>query len=66
MMTDIKIGSIVKLNSGGPRMTVVSLNDGFVGCSWFSCKPLIINGVLSAKEYELSSNIFPINSLING
>lgn len=37
-MKDITIGSVVRLKSGGPLMTVVeeNTNDGFVSCEWFT------------------------------
>lgn len=32
---DIKIGSIVILNSGGPEMTVVEILEEEIVCTWF-------------------------------
>ena len=34
------IGSIVKLKSGGPDMTVYSLDRGHLNCQWFAGKKL--------------------------
>ena len=37
MAQALKIGDIVQLNSGGPKMTVAGLqSDGAVRCVWFS------------------------------
>lgn len=37
MRTTFKIGEVVQLKSGGPKMTVSSgpLEDGDVACTWF-------------------------------
>ncbi len=29
-----KIGDVVELNSGGPLMTVVKMEGGWIGCGW--------------------------------
>lgn len=36
-MADYAVGSLVRLRSGGPAMTVreVAEGDGFIGCVWF-------------------------------
>jgi uncharacterized protein YodC (DUF2158 family) len=34
----IEIGSVVRLKSGGPSMTVVSLHQGHWLCTWFDSK----------------------------
>lgn len=36
-LTDFKIGDIVELKSGGPKMTVSVINDeeNTIGCTWF-------------------------------
>ena len=37
MKTDFKIGDVVVLNSGGPRMTITDIiGDGKVNCMWFN------------------------------
>jgi uncharacterized protein YodC (DUF2158 family) len=37
MAQELKIGDVVQLNSGGPKMTVAGLqSDGAVRCVWFS------------------------------
>ena len=33
----MKIGDVVKLKSGGVRMTVNDMYDGVVYCKWFDC-----------------------------
>jgi uncharacterized protein YodC (DUF2158 family) len=35
-MSDIKTGSVVKLASGGPKMTVQFSEDALVHCVWFN------------------------------
>ena len=32
---ELKIGDVVKLKSGGPTMTVIKIEDGYVYCKWF-------------------------------
>lgn len=34
-MEKLKIGDTVKLNSGGPTMTVCNVNDTMIECEWF-------------------------------
>lgn len=33
---ELKVGSVVRLKSGGPRMTVEAVEDGEVHCEWFT------------------------------
>lgn len=33
-MSEVKVGSVVKLKSGGPRMTVNHLESGSMECIW--------------------------------
>lgn len=35
MAKDIRIGDVIKLTSGGPRMTVGYVNQGFIKASYF-------------------------------
>jgi len=51
-MTDIKADSIVKLNSGGPKMTSVEGPDqeGLVECIWFNASKK-----LEVHRFKLSS-----------
>lgn len=35
-MADFKVGDVVMLNSGGPKMTVIDHHNGFVTAVWFS------------------------------
>jgi uncharacterized protein YodC (DUF2158 family) len=51
-MTEIKAGSIVKLKSGGPKMTSVEGPDqeGRVECQWFSASKK-----LEVNRFRLSS-----------
>ncbi len=34
-MNDLKKGDVVKLNSGGPKMTIFKIEGDFVSCHWF-------------------------------
>jgi uncharacterized protein YodC (DUF2158 family) len=37
MAETFKVGEVVQLNSGGPRMTVSSIgSEGTVNCTWFN------------------------------
>lgn len=51
-MTEINIGDVVQLKSGGPSMTVDSVNDDSCKCSWF----------LSNNDFM--SSIFNLTSLV--
>jgi len=46
------IGSIVKLKSGGPDMSVKSANDSHCTCQWFAGKKLE-QGVFHFETLEL-------------
>jgi uncharacterized protein YodC (DUF2158 family) len=45
---DMKIGTIVRLNSGGPLMTVQHVNDDICICRWFD------NKELKSSEFNLN------------
>ena len=47
----MKIGDKVVLKSGGPTMTVKSVNDDFARCQWFD------------KNQELKEGGFPCDAL---
>jgi len=36
MSKEFTIGSVVKLNSGGPSMTILSINGETITCQWFT------------------------------
>lgn len=48
-MTDIKVGDVVQLNSGGPYMTVVNVERGTVYTNWF------IGAKLESADFEPES-----------
>ncbi|HEY6350346.1 MAG TPA: DUF2158 domain-containing protein [Candidatus Angelobacter sp.] len=50
VMTQWKVGDIVKLKSGGPAMTVSELADSQVWCMWF-------------EGTEQKQAIFPVDAL---
>jgi uncharacterized protein YodC (DUF2158 family) len=60
-MSNIKVGAVVQLKSGGPKMTVKSImSPSAVGCQWFEGAKLQ-NGVfdsasLKVVEEEQKSN----------
>ena len=39
-MSDLKVGDVVRLKSGGPVMTVAKMGDGYVICQWFDEKKM--------------------------
>lgn len=60
-----KIGDVVKLKSGGSKMTVSEINDaGMVVCTWLDSK-----GLAQEKEFDQESlkiNKKPVTPLISG
>ncbi len=34
-MNDLKVGDVVKLNSGGPKMTIYKIEAHLASCHWF-------------------------------
>ena len=48
----MKVGDLVQLNSGGPRMTVAWLQDEQAGCIWFA-------EALNGGEYKTQT--FPLS-----
>ena len=49
----IKVGSTVKLKSGGPLMTVTSISDERVMCMWFA-----------DEKFDVAESDFHIKSLV--
>lgn len=47
----MKVGDVVKLNSGGPSMTIIAFDEATVECLWFS------------SDYHLQKASFPIEIL---
>lgn len=47
MENEIKVGSVVTLKSGSPKMTVDYIGDNKVTCVWF------VDGVVSIAEFSL-------------
>lgn len=61
MENAIKIGDIVCLASGGPRMTVSSeMSEGFVNVTWFVVNT-IIDGITIYGDYKHGR--FPVSTL---
>jgi uncharacterized protein YodC (DUF2158 family) len=43
-MTDFKVGDVVRLKSGGPKMTIgASMKDDRVECHWFGGQTIEVN-----------------------
>lgn len=45
----MKVGDTVKLNSGGPSMTVLTIDDNKAECLWFT------------SDYQLQTATFPLD-----
>ncbi|WP_165576243.1 YodC family protein [Aeromonas bestiarum] len=45
----MKVGDVVKLNSGGPSMTVLTIDEKEAKCLWFT------------SDYQLQSATFPLD-----
>ena len=54
-MTELKVGDVVQLNSGGPKMTVYSITDNDVGCNWFACERVSTAIFLAQQLTKFSS-----------
>lgn len=52
-MSEIKRGSTVKLNSGGPKMTVNYRTGGGWKCDWFNEQGELKSGVFSDEALTL-------------
>lgn len=52
MKEEIKLGSVVKLKSGGPLMTVSYLNESISMCTWFY-DGKIINTEINVEALQL-------------
>lgn len=35
---ELKVGDIVQLKSGGPKMTIENIRDGEICCTWFDAQ----------------------------
>ena len=51
MAQELNIGDVVELNSGGPKMTVASIQPEDVRCVWFGC------------DAKSESSVFPLVAL---
>jgi uncharacterized protein YodC (DUF2158 family) len=47
-------GDVVKLKSGGEKMTIETISDGLVDCVWFEDKKVVRNSFepVTLKKYE--------------
>ncbi|NMH66931.1 YodC family protein [Shewanella salipaludis] len=48
-----KVGDVVVLKSGGPRMTVVEIDELDCFCQWFDDKNNLASGGFSASSIEI-------------
>jgi len=40
-MNEFKVGDVVTLNSGGPKMTISSIDGDLVCCTWFMTSSVV-------------------------
>lgn len=52
MGKEFTIGSVVRLKSGGPKMTVTSINEDKVTCQWFGDGKNLSQGEFLDKTLE--------------
>ncbi len=50
MAEKIEVGTVVRLKSGGPKMTVQWIEDDMAGCVWFDSK-----GAQQAGNYPIAT-----------
>lgn len=69
-MQGIEVGSVVRLKSGGPKMTVEEVRAAdLVKCTWFDCRMVMATSLGSEVEVvepeflELRQSFFPTQSL---
>jgi uncharacterized protein YodC (DUF2158 family) len=51
-----KVGDVVRMKSGGPRMTVVSEGGEQTGCQWFDEKKTLQSGRFHTQALELATD----------
>jgi len=57
-MIEFELGEVVRLKSGGPKMTVTSLDEGSLGsgpevwCEWFDDKTKVQSGGFAPTSLE--------------
>jgi len=57
-MTEFKKGDLVKLKSGGPKMTVEELwNDDELKCSWFDKDHKVQHATFSRDAVEIDTSV---------
>jgi uncharacterized protein YodC (DUF2158 family) len=58
---DIFVGSVVRLASGGPKMTVAAMSGSVVTCRWFTDKGEQATGTFDTsvfdKDYEFARSV---------
>ena len=63
MSNEFKQGDTVRLKSGGPEMTVQSVNQENVNVTWFDDKGHLKTGVFNYREIEADSGMPPLITL---
>lgn len=60
LLIQIKAGTVVKLRSGGPKMTIVSdpkrddlTHEDMVGCQWFNEAHILCSASFNLKALEI-------------
>lgn len=52
-MSDLKVGDVVRLKSGGPKMTIYSIIDNGCYCTWFDANDNKVNDAFNLLTLQL-------------
>ncbi len=52
-MSDLSVGDVVRLNSGGPDMTIEAITNGVAVCYWFSWDRRHVQGSFAVSTLRL-------------